>query len=216
MQSDHRSHPAQTWVIEQYLQGRLPDDLHQQVEQRRQTDPAFEQRVLAHWLVITHLEHEQNTAEFYRDLDTLTRDVVSQRGAYHTGRSITFLPQLLVGAAVLLLVGGWLIFQDQRPLNKQTEWIDVTPLDPEGAGFGGTATPIVRFNRRPGWPGLFQPSNHYAWPNDTLYVYNEGIRKFSADSLELIYLGPTNQYLLRAGQRSLRVNKGQTETTSLD
>lgn len=219
MQTDPLRHPAQTWVIEQYLQGRLPADLHQQVTERRQTDPAFEQRVLAHWMVTSYLDDEGKRAQFSRDLEQVTQDVGKKRGVYNTSRPIQYLAELLAGVTLFLMVGVWLLFQSQRPpQTRLTQTIDVEPLDPGERGFADVdeQVTVVRLRRRPGWQGWLKASNQYAWPNDTLYIYDEGIRQLPTDSLRLINLGPLNQYLLRAGTRNLRIDKGQTEPTSFN
>jgi len=217
MEQSSSDYSERIWVIQQYLAGKLPDDLHQQVEERRRSDPEFDQQVLAQGVLAMYAEHEQNTLHFYDQTDKLTLELGKTRGPYDTSRQITYLPQLikLTLAASLVAVfiwAGWYAFIP--PAGGVAQSVDLE--SDESSGFGEKKVLVVRYNRLPGLAGLFQKDSQYRWPGDTLFLYGREVQKIAIDSLRLSTTDFTNQYQLQVAQQQFLIQKGQIENRPLE
>jgi hypothetical protein len=229
MESSSPANAERIWVIQQYLNGTLPQDLHQQVEERRQSDSDFDRQVLTLGLLDVWAETERNALSFYEQTDRIIIDSAQERRDYQTGKRLNFLPelirlhpQLFIGlAASLIIAFTWTLTRFEssetelpEPL-AVPETIDDSELSGNGIGSTAEKVSIIRYERVPGLWGLFQKSDQYKWPGDTLFLYGKALQKIPLDSLQVVATDFTRKYYLQIGQQRFLIQKGQTENQPL-
>ncbi|TAE25566.1 MAG: hypothetical protein EAZ91_18950 [Cytophagales bacterium] len=218
------ANPERIWVIQQYLNGTLPEVLHQQVEERRKSDPDFDQQVVTLGLLDVYAETERNTLSFYEETDKIIIASAHERRDYDTRKRLTFLPeliklhpQLFIGlAALLILVFTWVVIESSPTVAPTAQvMIDDSELSVNAIGSTVEKVSIVRYERVPGFWGLFQESDQYKWPGDTLFLYGKTLPKVPLDSLQVFATDYAKRYYLQLGQQRFLIQKGQSETIPL-
>ncbi|MEZ0540244.1 hypothetical protein [Fibrella arboris] len=221
------------WLIEQYLTGQLPEALHERVAARCRQDPAFEQEVVALWLVHNFLADEQDALAFNQTTAALSAELKPgpmdrKEGAvrYVTQKPTPFSVDIIFGkkyaplvrpllfaAAYVLLVGGfWSLSLPPRPVPA------TLPLSSDASdsmGMGGAPLQVVQYSHAPGLLGALRTADRYRWPNDTLFLYGKTVGTGSTARWRLERIPNTSQYRLKTGQHTYTLVAGQPTLTDL-
>lgn len=213
--------PERTWLIDQYLAGRLAADQHQRVNERRQADPAFDQYVLAQWLVLDRLAQENETAIFNQGIAGLVDDLSLESGApqeHPSGEEGLVRPlrnthkrtPYLIGLLVACMAGVLILFS--LPPTRHVGTVDVD--DPD-YGADASRFAVVQYSHAPGFLGKWNTQDHYKWPKDTLFLYGKTLGHPLPDSAYLEPINESGQYHLVIGKRTYLLHIGQTNLTPL-
>lgn len=225
-----------TWLIRQFLNGDLPPDTTERINQWMKTDPAFERDVMAQWLIGQYAEQEGETAQWHRELDDIVAEANQRKTSYANWKRIRHLPELLgirqkssvedarprsryapqrvIGfvAAVLVLLSLFNILYRRYPTQQVGSVPVVAGSDDYGLADSADSVVVVCYDRS---PGFWTFGDVYAWSGDTLKLYGRSWRTVPSKAWRIIPTDRRNQYRLRTDRQTYRLTKGTTRLLPL-